>query len=112
MKAGIAVIALAVCARAAAQDEEARIEQLIQRPPPIATAAAKPGRRPAKGDPVAAWIGQPIRVETSDHGLYLGTLHAASPDSLVLDIALPDRSVRYTLPYAAVAHVEPQEGAQ
>lgn len=112
MKAGIAVIALAVWASAAAQDEEARIEQLMHRPATASAPAAKPARRAARTDPAAALVGQPVRVETSDHGLYLGTLLEATADAIVLDIALPERSVRYALPHAAVARVEPLEGEQ
>jgi hypothetical protein len=69
---------------------------------------ARPAQR--RPDPAAAWVGRDVRVDTVDHGLYLGTLQAVGADSLVLDIVLPAHRLRYTLPRSAVAEVTPLTG--
>jgi len=112
MKTGTVVCMLALAARAAAAaDAESNVEQLVYRPSTAMPAAKAAGRRAAKQDPVVAWVGHPVRIETVDHGLYVGTLQSAGADVLVLDIALPSRALRYSMPRAAVAGVQPLEEA-
>ena len=105
MKTGsVWLVALLCATSAAAQDDEARIEQLLAPARPAnARAAAK---RPAAAPVPAAWIGQPVRVETIDRGLYLGRLLATAGDVVTLEIALPERVLHYSVPRAAIAKLE------
>ena len=72
-------------------------------------AAKTQHRRSAKPDPAAAWVGQTVRIDTVDHGLYIGTLESIAADMLILDITLPSRTLRYSLPRSAVANLRPLE---
>jgi hypothetical protein len=79
----------------------------LPRHAPATCASARAHHRPGKPDPAAAWVGREVRIETVDHGLYLGTLESVGPDAVVLDIALPSRPLRYLLPRSAVANLQP-----
>jgi hypothetical protein len=93
---------------AQARDDEARIEQLMHRTTPVSAPAKQVGSRHAAGraDPAAALIGHPVRVETVEHGLYLGTLQAVDAGSVTLDIPLPRQALRYSLPRSSVAGIQ------
>lgn len=96
-----------VAGTAQGQDDEARIEQLIYRPASAPAAVRKSGRHgAAKSDAAAALVGHPVRVETVERGLYLGTLLSADGSSVVLDISLPHQTLPYTLPRSVVADIQ------
>jgi hypothetical protein len=102
------VIAAAAClllaAPAHSQDDESIIEQLVV--PGRAAAPRAHAHAPRLTLP-DDWIGRRVRVDTTDRGLYIGTLQAATADTLTLEMALPQRALRYSLPRSAVAAVEP-----
>lgn len=103
MRTGIVLLVALTCASsAAAQDDEARVEQLLA---PAHAPRAKPRRHPAAA-PSGEWIGQRVRVDTVDHGLYVGRLLAAAADEVTLEIALPGRLVQYRIPVAAIARLD------
>jgi hypothetical protein len=108
MRTGIVFCVCAVVAATAqGQDDEARIEQLMYRPGSAPTAVKKSsGQRAAKADAAAALVGHPVRVETVERGLYLGTLLAADNNSVVLDISLPQQTLPYTLPRSVIAEIQ------
>lgn len=108
----LALFALAFGAAASDQDE-ARIEQLMSAPDKPAAPAKADRKADAKAtkndtDTVASLIGQRVAVETRQHGIYIGTLTAATRDALVLLIQLPARDLSYSLPRGDVAAVTPR----
>lgn len=105
----IAGLAAAVGA-AAADPDEARIEQLMVAPaaPAKPVAAAKPDKKAAAqtdNDTAAGLVGQRVAVETRQRGVFIGTLTSVTRDALILMIPLPSRELSYTVPRGDVTAV-------
>lgn len=96
-----------VATATAADPAESRIEQLMQAPARSAPApkAAERKTTKAEADGVAGLVGQRVAVETRQRGIYIGTLSAVTRDTLVLAIALPSRSLSYSVARADVSSV-------
>lgn len=109
----LALFALAFGAAAGDMDE-ARIEQLMSAPDKPAAPTRADRKADAKAaakndtDTIATLVGQRVAVETRQHGIYIGTLTAATRDALVLLIQLPARDLSYSLPRGDVAAVTPR----
>ncbi|MBL8300842.1 MAG: hypothetical protein JNN30_21075 [Rhodanobacteraceae bacterium] len=106
LAAGLAIAAAGL----AVEPDESRVEQLMAAPaaPPKPAAAAKPDKKAAAqndNDTVASLVGQRVAVETRQHGVYIGTLTAASREAITLLIPLASRELNYSLPRSDVAAV-------
>jgi hypothetical protein len=95
---------------ASADSDETRIEQLIHRPVAVAKPLVKSAKSAAaKANDAATWLGHRVRVETIDHGLYLGTLQTLNSEAITLLVELPKRTLTYTLPRTAVTRMQSAE---
>jgi hypothetical protein len=109
LMAGLVAAAVA----AAADPDEARVEQLMTAPAKPAVAAkpdkaAKADKKAAAqndNDTVTSLVGQRVAVETRQRGVYIGTLTAVTRDTVTLLIPLPSRELGYSLPRSDITAV-------